>query len=322
MPTVSAPPNYRLERLLGSGQTSRVYLAGHERYGSLALKLLRQDVRQDPVLTRMFENEVQLTLGLSHQSVIAAYDGFPTGPEAYLALEYCPGGTLDQVLKSGAPLSPPQAYRLILEVGRGLEHCHERRVLHRDVKPSNIFLTATGESKLGDFGTGIYLTSRDQDRVGTAFYMAPEIFRGEGASVRSDVYSLGVVAFELLAGERPFTGTSYDELMLAHSSSLPKNLAHLRPEVNREVARVVARAMSRDPDRRFDSARAFGAAFGAAFRAAFVQAVGLEPEPSPSAEEHVVGRAGRSLPRASQPQPQAREKEKRGLARWFGRKKR
>lgn len=314
--------------MLGSGQTSHVYLAQHEHYGSLALKLLREDVRQDPVLSRMFENEVQLTLGLSHPNVITAYDGFPTGPGAYLALEYCPGGTLDQVLTSGVPLTLKQTYRLIVDVGRGLEHCHGRRVLHRDIKPSNIFLTAKRESKLGDFGTGTYLTKRDQDRVGTAFYMAPEIFQGADASEKSDIYSLGIVAFELISGERPFTGASYDELMLAHTSGLPRNLRHLKPEVDKEVARVIARAMSRDPDKRFESAKAFNQEFA--------QAVGLEVKPT--APDQVVGRAGRASPpeakgTSDQPlgragrnvpsQPQAepeKPQEKRGLARWFGRK--
>jgi eukaryotic-like serine/threonine-protein kinase len=301
-----APPHYCIERLLGSGQTSYVYLARHEHYGLLALKLLHEKAREDAVLKRMFENEVQLTLGLSHPNVIAAYDGFPTGEKAFLALEYCPGGTLEGYLGAGKSLTLKQRYRLIVDLGRGLEHCHGRGVLHRDVKPSNIFLTATRESKLGDFGSGVNTGAAGKERVGTAFYMAPEIFQGEEASVRSDIYSLGIVAFELICGQRPFEGGSYNALMLAHTSSLPRNLAHLRPEVDKDVVRVVMKAMARDPQKRYQSMRDFNQAFA--------QAIGLEPKPV--VEAQVVGRSSRSG--AKEPSPKL---EDRGLKRWFGRKK-
>jgi serine/threonine-protein kinase len=268
------PPHYETVRLLGSGQTSTVYLARHHERGVVALKLPRPELNHRPVLRRMFENEVQITLNLSHPNIVAAYDGHPTGDRAFLVLEYCAGGTLDQLLLEKGQLPLRRCYELILDVSRGLAYSHGRSVLHRDVKPANVFLTESGMAKLGDFGTGIYLSDRTLERVGTAFYMAPEIFQGESASVQSDIYSLGILAYEVITGHRPFLGDSYDTLMMAHLSGLPKNPRHYRPELDRAVAAVLAKAMSRDAAKRYATVREF--------IEAFALAVGLDPQQSAS----------------------------------------
>ena len=253
------PTGYQVARKLGSGQTSHVYLTQHGRLGQVALKLPRDELHTQPVLRRMFENEVQITLGLDDEYVVKALDGFPTGEQAFLALELCPGGTLDQLLLGKGRLELNIASKLVLEVAQGLEHSHSRQVLHRDVKPANVFLTAEGNAKLGDFGTGIFLTDgkRLEEQVGTAFYMAPEVFEGKPATVQSDVYSLGVLAYEVIAGQRPFVGSTYEELMLQHLTSLPRNLQNVRQDMSKELNNVVARAMSRDPSKRFGTVREF-----------------------------------------------------------------
>ena len=253
------PTGYRVVRQLGSGQTSHVYLTQHNRLGQVALKLPRDELHTQPVLRRMFENEVQITLGLDDVYVVKALDGFPTGEQAFLALELCPGGTLDQLLLEKGRLELNVASKLVLEVAQGLEHSHSRQVLHRDVKPANVFLTAEGSAKLGDFGTGIFLTDnkRLEERVGTAFYMAPEVFEGKPAAVQGDIYSLGVLAYEVIAGNRPFVGNTYEELMLQHLTSLPRNLQNVRQDVSKELNKVIVRAMSRDPAKRFSTVREF-----------------------------------------------------------------
>jgi len=251
------PEGYRVMHKLGSGQTSHVYLAQHAEFGRVALKVPREELHQNPVLRRMFENEVQITLKLANRNIVAAFDGFPTGPGAFLALELCGGGTLDQLLLEKGKLSPERAYRLVANVARGLAHTHEQKVLHRDVKPANVFLTDGGVAKLGDFGSGVFQGEASQDRVGTAFYMAPEVFEGKPSSVRSDIYSLGVLAYEVIAGERPFVGDTYESLMLAHLSGIPRDLRVARPGVPRDVVRVVTRAMARDPDKRFATVSEF-----------------------------------------------------------------
>ncbi|MFP4596285.1 serine/threonine-protein kinase, partial [Ralstonia sp.] len=210
-----APRDYRILHRLGSGQTSHVYLAEHRRYGRVALKLPRPELEHRPVLRRMFENEVMITMRLEHPRVVLGLEGHPTGRDAFLALEVCGGGTLDQLLLERGRLPVDEAVRLVEDVAEGLAYTHEHKVLHRDVKPANVFLGDDGRAKLGDFGTGVFSSEDKGERVGTAFYMAPEIFEGGAATVRSDVYSLGVLAYEVLTGERPFAGDSVDALMHA-----------------------------------------------------------------------------------------------------------
>lgn len=253
------PPGYSLIRKLGSGQTSHVYLANHVRLGQLALKLPRDELYHRPVLRRMFENEVQITLSLKEdQHVVRAFEGFPTGQNAFLSLEYCSGGTLDQLLLERGKLTLEEASQLILDVAMGLVYTHTKKVLHRDVKPANVFMTHDKRAKLGDFGTGVFLTEqKDDERVGTAFYMAPEIFEGKPANIQTDAYSLGILAYEVLAGARPFTGESYEQLMMQHLTGLPDPLRKYRSDITSELSQVIARAMSRDPSRRFQSAQEF-----------------------------------------------------------------
>lgn len=258
------PAGYGARHRLGSGQTSHVYLAEHARHGRVALKIPRPDLEDRPVLRRMFESEVMITLRLDHERVVKALDGHPTGRGAYLVLEMCPGGTLDQLLLEKGRLPLDQALGLVEDVAAGLAYTHEQKVLHRDVKPANVFLTDAGRAKLGDFGTGVFMAENNVDRVGTAFYMAPEIFEGSAATVRSDVYGLGVLAYEVLTGERPFRGDSYDALMHAHLGGLLRDPVAVRPDLPKAVATVVRRAMARLPERRFESVREFLAALAKA----------------------------------------------------------
>ena len=262
------PPEYNIIKKLGSGQTSHVYLTSHPRLGEVSLKLPRPELHMRPVLRRMFENEVQITLSINNtterlrdEHVVRALEGYPTGEEAFLTLEYCPGGTLDERLNTEL-LDLEYASHLILDVAKGLEYTHNRQVLHRDVKPANVFLTSEKRAKLGDYGTGMFMTERTSERVGTAFYMAPEIFEGKPPSVQSDVYSLGVLAYEVLTGVRPFTGDSYDALMLQHLTSVPKNIRSRRSDISAKLGAVVAQAMSRDQNKRFKTVREFIGAYG------------------------------------------------------------
>ncbi len=314
-PTLSSytPPDYQVEQRLGSGQTSHVYLARHPRHKEVALKLPRSDLKTQPVLWRMFENEVQITLNLKHKNVVSGIDGYPTGEQAYLVLEYCEGGTLDGLLLERGLLPLERACNLVLDVARGLAYSHTRGVLHRDVKPANVFLGDSGErchAKLGDFGTGMFMADASPERVGTAFYMAPEIFRGEGPSVRSDVYSLGILAYEVLAGTRPFHGDSYDALMMAHLSGLPKPLAHHRKGVGSGAAKVVAQAMSRDPGKRYASVDAFIADFEKIRgRASSAEEFAPAQKAAPA-----VGRSSRVV----QENKETEKETRRGFARLFG----
>ncbi len=300
------PPGFKVRYKLGSGQTSIVWLAFHSGLGDVALKLPRPEVQSQPVLRRMFENEVQITLSLKHPNIVAGFSGMPTGPGAYLALEYCAGGTLDQRLLERRIGDMQRAAILITEVAAGLEQTHNQQVLHRDVKPANVFLTSDGVAKLGDFGTGCYVTEENTDRVGTAFYMAPEIFEGQSASYASDVYSLAILAYEVLTGHRPFQGETYEQVMHAHTSGLPRPIEAYRDDVPRPLQAVISRAMSREAARRHRSVREF--------RLEFEKESGLRE----LRKTVVTGRSSRTVQVDQSPEsPQGR----RGLFGWLKRRR-
>lgn len=308
------PPGYEIVNKLGSGQTAHVFLAKHPVFGEVALKLPRAEVNDRPVLKRMFENEVSITVKLASPNIVAAFDGYPAGDGAFLALEYCAGGTLDQLLLEQGRLPLQRAFRLVLGVALGLAHTHERKVLHRDVKPANVFLTGDGTAKLGDFGTGVFQADEGEDRVGTAFYMGPEVFEGNPAGARSDVYSLGVLAYEVIAGVRPFVADSYEALMVAHHTAIPKDLMSYRPDLDQRVKRVVAKAMARNPEQRFENARAFAGAF------ALVAGVD-DLDAHKDAEAPATGRASRKpLSRADdEPDDDKGSAKGRGVLGWLRR---
>lgn len=303
-PPPFVPPGYTLVSRLGSGRTGHVFLAKHEQLGAVALKLPREELADHPELMRMFENEVQITLALRHDNVVCGLEGNPTGRKAFLALEYCSSGTLAEVLAGGEMLPLERARRLVVGVARGLEYVHGKKVLHRDVKPANVFIDDGGTAKLGDFGTGVHVGDDSSERVGTAFYMAPEIFEGQPASFRSDIYSLGVLAYEVIAGERPFTGESYEDLMMAHLSQLPRSILNRRKEATRSESKAITTAMARNAHSRYATVREFREAFS-----------GSESSGPQGGGERLTGRAGR------QPKPKERESQgrKRGprLFGWF-----
>lgn len=307
------PPGYRIVSKLGSGQTSHVYLAEHAVFGKVALKLPRPELSVRPVLKRMFENEVAITVKLSHRNVVSAFDGFPTGDGAFLALEYCGGGTLDQHLLERGRLPLKRSFELIVQVADGLTHAHTRQVLHRDVKPANVFLTDQGEAKLGDFGTGVFMGEDSEARVGTAFYMAPEVFEGRSAGVLSDIYSLGILSYEAIAGERPFVGTSYDALMVAHHTEVPRDIRRLRPDISNQMVRIVSKAMSRDPQKRFASAGEFAQAVREAAQ------LGIEEVPVVK-EKPTTGRSSRAGAKPDVHDTDHTEK-RRGLFGWLKRQR-
>ncbi len=308
------PKDYKIIKHVGSGQTSHVYLAKHARFGDLALKLPRPELHVRPVLRRMFENEVQITISLNanrqHKHVIRAFEGFPTGQQAFLSTEYCSGGTLDQLLYKNN-LDYKRASKYILEIARGLAYTHSRQVYHRDVKPANILLDENDEVKLADFGTGIFMTDRTTDRVGTAYYMAPEIFEGSIPSVQADIYSLGITAYEVLTNKRPFIGNSFDELMLQHLSAIPRNIRHYRKEIPESISKIVAKAMARKPELRYKTTREFIDDYQEAFE-------------NSDKSKIVTGRAARNSKLKTTREIEAKTKKpskKRGIFSWFGSKK-
>lgn len=206
--------DFRLEMLLGLGRFAQVYLARAPDGREVALKIPRTEVRRDPQLAQRFAQEVSLGLSISHPFLVSSLAGCPTGEGAYLALEFFPEGTLEERLATER-LDRDEVLRLLHQIGSALIDLHRRGIVHQDVKPSNIFLRR-GDFVLGDLGVAKVQGQSSIERAGSPFYMAPEVFAGQPTSPASDAYSLGILAFELLSGKRPFQGERLEDLAHAH----------------------------------------------------------------------------------------------------------
>ena len=260
----SAPhfPGFTIQRLLGRGNSANVYLAQDEKGRRVALKLPFPETLASADSAERFANEVRLSLKLRHDRLVIGYAGTPFGEGSHLSMRYFPEGTLARWLDLGQ-LSTEEALRILADVARALVFLHSQGVIHQDVKPQNVYLDA-GQAALGDFGAAYFVTQGGKT-AGSPFYMAPEIYRTEGSSTATDVYSLGVLAYELLAHERPFVGRTYEELMMAHLSRFPRPLSNLAPEIPRSLAHLVERAFAKNPQERPDAlslTRAFDAVLG------------------------------------------------------------
>ena len=252
-PLVVVISGYRLLRGLGRGHTSRVYLAEKVEPGDpaeaaperVALKVPLTETLGDRAAAERFGNEVRLSLQFRHSQLVAGLEGVAFGPGAFLAMRYYPGGTLARELAATRP-GVPEALRILADVASGLAYLHRSGAVHQDVKPQNVYLGG-GRAALGDFGS-TYLQAQGSQVSGSPFYMAPEVYHGVLSGPPSDVYSFGVLAHELLAGERPHRGESYEELMISHLTHFPAPLS--RPELPRSLSRLLDQSLAKRPGER------------------------------------------------------------------------
>lgn len=238
-------PGYTLLRPVGRGNTSQVYLASDPDGQRVALKLPHDSTLQHQEAAERFGNEVRLTLQLRHPHLVRGYAGMPFGTQAFLSMRYYPGGALDEQLGDLPERRLPtmEAARILTDVASALVYLHEAGAVHQDVKPQNVYVDG-GRAALGDLGS-TYFTSQGGKVSGSPYYMAPEIYHGESSSSASDVYSLGIMMYELLTGARPFQGSTYEELMVSHLTRFPQPLSHLNPEIPRSVARLAEQALAK-----------------------------------------------------------------------------
>jgi serine/threonine-protein kinase len=246
---------YELGAVVGRGATSDVYRARDLCLGrEVAVKVLAPDLADDPRVRARFVSEARIAAALTHRNVVRVHDiGLDDG--AYLVMEHVVGGTLADEIRRG-PATLDRTVQVADAVLAALAAAHARGVLHRDIKPGNVLVTAGGGIRLTDFG--IAVSGRRPARLarvvlGTPAYLAPERLAGHLGSVRSDLYAVGVLLYEMLAGRRPFSGESADEVRRAVMSGRVVPLGRIRPDLPRPVVDVVARAMHRDPARRYAS---------------------------------------------------------------------
>ena len=255
---------YRVEALIGRGGMGVVYLAEHVHLGrKVALKLLSADLSGDEAFRTRFAREPKLAAALDHPNIIPVYDAGEAEGLLYMAMRYVDGTDLRRVIRSEGPLEPERAMSILGQVADALDTAHEEGLVHRDVKPANILLAPSRRGPpehvyLTDFGLAKHSASqtgltRSGYFVGTIHYSAPEQFTDESVSPRTDVYSLGCVCFEALAGTVPYDRAHDPAVMYAHLQEAPPAVSASRPELPGGVDAVVARAMAKAPDDRFDT---------------------------------------------------------------------
>jgi serine/threonine-protein kinase len=271
---------YELEELVGSGGMSTVFRARDQQLGRrIAIKILHERYGDDPEYVERFRREARAVARLSHPNIVTVIDRGDDEGRQYIVFEHVEGENLkDLVLRTGR-LPLRRALELALAVADGLAFAHEHGLVHRDVKPQNVLLSREGEVKVTDFGIARSLdvehgVTQTGTVLGTGEYLAPEQASGEPVSPATDVYSLGVVLWELLMGETPFTGENFVAVALRHVNEPLPSLREQRPDVPPRLAAAVERALVKDPARRFSSM----AAFAAELRACLVELDGEAPE--------------------------------------------
>ena len=269
---------YHVLKLLGAGGMGRVYLAEHVKMGrQCAIKVLHPAMAGDSEAIGRFNREAANASRIDHPNVAAIYD-FGETPEGllYLAMQYIEGRTLTQILRSNGALAPLRTCEIVRQAAEGLHAAHAMGIVHRDLKPDNIMITTDAEGvenvKVVDFGiaksaseTGQGVT-RTGIVVGTPEYMSPEQLAGEPIGGRSDLYSLGLVTFNMLTGELPFPEASTGTLVVIRLTQPPRTLAEVRPDIAwpNELQAVMSKALERQPDMRQSSTREFAHALHAA----------------------------------------------------------
>ncbi|HWK26620.1 MAG TPA: PASTA domain-containing protein [Solirubrobacter sp.] len=274
---------YRVLRRLGTGGMSEVWCAEDEVLGrQVALKLLGGRFAEDPEFRERFRREAQAAASLTHPNIVAIFDRSEWEGVPYIAMELVDGRTLKELVRDRGPLPPEIAIGLIEQVLRALAYAHRRGIVHRDVKSQNVLLDAEGVAKVADFGIA---RAGDSDMtqtgtiVGTVQYVSPEQAEGRPVDRRSDLYSAGVVLYELLTGRVPFDGEAPIAIAIKHINERPVPPSQLRPGIPPALESVVLRAMEKDPARRYQSAEEFIAALEQVRRRPVVM---QPPEPDPA----------------------------------------
>jgi eukaryotic-like serine/threonine-protein kinase len=259
---------YRILRRIGSGGMADVYCAEDTHLGrQVALKVLHRRFAQDQEFVERFRREASAAAGLQHPNVVAVFDRGRHDGTYYIAMEHLPGRTLKEIVTERAPLSQDHVVEMGLQVLQAAGFAHRHGVIHRDFKPHNVIVDDQGRAKVTDFGiarAGASEMTETGSIMGTAQYLSPEQAQGHAVTATSDLYSIGVMLYEMLAGRLPFEGDSAVSIALKHLSEQPVPISQLRPDVNPALESVVMAALAKDPARRWQTAEDFAEALAAA----------------------------------------------------------
>ena len=273
---------YELEELVGTGGMSTVFRARDRQLERrVAIKILHEHYAADPEYLERFRREARAVARLSHPNIVTVIDRGDDGGRQYIVFEHVDGENLKELVLRSGRLPVRRALELALAIADGLSFAHDHGLVHRDVKPQNVLLNQEGEVKVTDFGIARSLhvehgVTQTGTVLGTGEYLAPEQASGKPVSPATDVYSLGIVLWELLAGDVPFVGENFVAVALRHVNEPPPDLRQRRPDVTPRLEAAIERALAKDPARRFPSM----AAFAKELRACLAEADGETPPPS------------------------------------------
>jgi len=251
---------YELLELIGTGGMANVYKAKCHRLNRLvAIKILKSDLAENADFRRRFRDESLAVAQLSHANIVSIYDVSSSHGIDYIVMELIDGITLKQYMERRVHMDWREALHFITQIMRGLSHAHSRGIIHRDIKPQNIMVLRDGSVKVADFGIACLADAHQtlaQEALGSVHYISPEQAKGERLDARSDIYSAGVVLYEMLTGRLPFEGDSAVSVAIQHLSSVPLNPREIDPEIPEALELICMKAMNPDLNKRYQSADA------------------------------------------------------------------
>ena len=250
---------YEILEMIGSGGMAQVYRARCHRLNRLvAVKILRSDLARDADFRRRVHDESQAVAMLSHPNIMSVYDVSRSGDIEYIVMELIDGITLKQYMKQKGTLNWREALHFITQIMKGLSHAHSRGIIHRDIKPHNIMVLRDGSVKVADFGIARLASSAQstitQEALGSVHYISPEQAKGSRVDARSDIYSAGVVLYEMITGRLPYEGESAVSVAIQHINSMPLSPRELNPDIPEALEAITLKAMAPNPDNRYSSA--------------------------------------------------------------------
>ncbi len=249
---------YRIIKLIGGGGMANVYLA-HDMIldREVAIKMLRMDFANEEEFIKRFQREAQSATSLVHPNIVGIYDVGEEDDLYYIVMEYVKGMTLKQYIQQYSPVDVDKAIDIMKQLTLAISHAHQNHIVHRDIKPHNILVDEEGNVKITDFGIAMALSAtsitQTNSVLGSVHYLSPEQARGGMATKKSDIYSLGIVMFELLTGRLPFSGESAVSIALKHLQSETPSLKRWNPGIPQSMENIVLKATAKDPFRRYDS---------------------------------------------------------------------
>ena len=249
---------YEIIELIGSGGMANVYKALCHRLNRYdAVKIMRDETAANTELRRRFCAESQAVAMLSHPNIVSVYDVSHSDDVEYIVMELIEGITLKQYLQKKSVLEPAEVLDFTIQIAKALEHAHSKGIIHRDIKPQNIMLLKDGMIKVADLGIDSLesdIEENNGEAVGSVHYIAPEQARGQAPDARSDIYSLGIVMYEMLTGKLPYIGASDVEVAVKHMNTDPVSPRELVPDIPEELERICLKAMNSDMDKRYQTA--------------------------------------------------------------------